>query len=405
MKLAPVTCEEHARMHVVAIKGAPDIVLQLCSRWQVSKETDPQLLDKRSTEKILKANDALTQDALRVLGVAYKVIPGDPAALSPEELEKDFIFSGLVGMMDPAREEVKVALGKAKGAGIRTIMITGDYPNTAKAVAESIGLLQPGHKVLTGAQLNAIDDAQLKEEVRHTDVFARVSPEHKMRIVDALQSQRRDRGNDRRRRERRPRHQALGYRRGNGHHRHGRGKGDRRHGAHGRQLRQHRFRRGAGAHHLQQHPQVRLFPGLLQPGGDTGHFPAHRLRALAVPNHRRQGGPGAFGGHPDIADEPGDGWRAGAGAGHRKGRPGYHGPAAAPAKGTHHQPAHVGERADPDPGVHHGDPGGIRRGAGAHGAPVRRDDGICDHFAGTGAAGIFQPLGALPDIEDRAVFQ
>jgi Ca2+-transporting ATPase len=188
VKLAPVSCEKNASMHVVAIKGAPDIVLDLCSQWQAMNEKNPQLLDQRQKEKILLANDDLTQDALRVLGVAYKVIPEDPATLSPEELEKDFIFSGLVGMMDPAREEVKVALVKAKGAGIRTIMITGDYPNTAKAVAESIGLLQPGHKVLTGAQLNAFDDEQLKQEVRHTDVFARVSPEHKMRIVDALKA-------------------------------------------------------------------------------------------------------------------------------------------------------------------------------------------------------------------------
>ena len=91
-------------------------------------------------------------------------------------------------MIDPARPEVKPALLTAAKAGIRTLMITGDYPNTARAIAESIGLLQPGHKVLTGAQLDLIDDEQLIAEVEQTDVFARVSPEHKMRIVNALQA-------------------------------------------------------------------------------------------------------------------------------------------------------------------------------------------------------------------------
>ncbi|HQX76982.1 MAG TPA: cation-translocating P-type ATPase, partial [Thermoflexales bacterium] len=91
-------------------------------------------------------------------------------------------------MIDPAREEVKPALERARGAGIRTVMITGDYPNTAKAIAQGIGLLQPGHNVMTGTELNQIDDKKLAEVVQNTDVFARVSPEHKMRIVDALRS-------------------------------------------------------------------------------------------------------------------------------------------------------------------------------------------------------------------------
>jgi len=98
------------------------------------------------------------------------------------------VFVGLVGMIDPARVEVKPALPKARAAGIRTIMITGDYPNTARAVAEDIGLLRPGHQVLTGAQLNEMDDERLRQEVKVTDAFARVSPEHKMRIVDALRA-------------------------------------------------------------------------------------------------------------------------------------------------------------------------------------------------------------------------
>jgi Ca2+-transporting ATPase len=97
------------------------------------------------------------------------------------------IFVGLIGMIDPPREEVKVALATASHAGIRTVMITGDFPNTARAIAEAIGLLRPGKKVMTGADLDAISDAQLVQVIADTDVFARVSPEHKMRIVDALQ--------------------------------------------------------------------------------------------------------------------------------------------------------------------------------------------------------------------------
>jgi Ca2+-transporting ATPase len=98
------------------------------------------------------------------------------------------VFVGLIGMIDPARPEVAPALETAYRAGIRTIMITGDYPNTARAIAESIGLLRSGHQVLTGAQLEGMSDEELKEEVKKTDVYARVSPEHKLRIVTALQA-------------------------------------------------------------------------------------------------------------------------------------------------------------------------------------------------------------------------
>ncbi|HNO30990.1 MAG TPA: cation-translocating P-type ATPase, partial [Anaerolineales bacterium] len=117
-----------------------------------------------------------------------KNVPDNMEEVRTEELEKDLVFVGLMGMIDPPRTEVKPALEKARHAGIRTVMITGDFPNTAKAIAESIGLLRPGKKVLTGAALDDIDDAELKSIIEDTDVFARVSPEHKMRIVDALQA-------------------------------------------------------------------------------------------------------------------------------------------------------------------------------------------------------------------------
>jgi Ca2+-transporting ATPase len=130
----------------------------------------------------------MTGNALRVLGVAYRMVPVLPEEINSEELEKDLTFVGLIGMIDPARPEVKTALNTARDAGIRTIMITGDYPNTARAIAEEIGLLQPGHQVMTGSEINDLSDEQMIKNVMETDVYARVSPEHKMRIVDALRA-------------------------------------------------------------------------------------------------------------------------------------------------------------------------------------------------------------------------
>ena len=171
--------------YVVAIKGAPDVVLELCTQYQRMDDT-PALLTEEERMRILKANDQMTQEALRVLGVAYKVSSTIPDVEDLEKLEDGLIFVGLVGMIDPPRPEVTPALVKASKAGIRTIMITGDFPNTARAIAETIGLLRPNHQVLSGGELDKLTDEQLRQQVEYTDVFARVSPEHKMRIVDAL---------------------------------------------------------------------------------------------------------------------------------------------------------------------------------------------------------------------------
>ena len=185
--LSPFNGKEAKESYVIAVKGAPDVVLKLCNRVQKMDNTVEELSEEKR-KQVLAANDDMTKDALRVLGMAYRVVSAKPNQVDSESLEKDLIFAGLVGMIDPAREEVKPALLKAIGAGIRTIMITGDYPNTAKAIAESIGLLRPGHKVKTGADVDGMSDDQLKAEVDEIDVFARVSPEHKMRIVNALRA-------------------------------------------------------------------------------------------------------------------------------------------------------------------------------------------------------------------------
>ena len=187
---SPFTNEKHKDWDVIAVKGAPDIVLTLCSKYQ-GMDDQPRELTDEMRSKILGANDAMTKDALRVLGFAYRLeknVPDNLESIKTADLEKDLVFVGLMGMIDPPRTEVKPALEKARHAGIRTVMITGDFPNTAKAIAESIGLLRPGKGVMTGAELDKIDDTQLKNIIEDTDVFARVSPEHKMRIVDALQA-------------------------------------------------------------------------------------------------------------------------------------------------------------------------------------------------------------------------
>jgi len=188
--LSPFRSYKMKDWDVLAMKGAPDIVLDLCSHYQ-TMDDQSKPLDEATRKRILAANDALTKEALRVLGLAYRAeedIPDNPENIKAEELEKDLVFVGLVGMIDPARNEVKPALEKAREAGIRTVMITGDYPNTARAIAETIHLLRPGKKVMTGAQLDETSDEELKKVIEDTDVFARVSPEHKMRIVDALQA-------------------------------------------------------------------------------------------------------------------------------------------------------------------------------------------------------------------------
>ena len=187
---SPFYDEKHKDWDVIAVKGAPDIVLNLCTQYQ-GMDDKPKPLTAEARERILAANDAMTRDALRVIGLAYRLdrdVPNDPEQIKAEELEKDLVFVGLTGMIDPPRVEVKPALEHARHAGIRTVMITGDFPNTAKAIAEAIGLLRPGKKVLTGAALDDMDDEELKNIIEDTDVFARVSPEHKMRIVDALQA-------------------------------------------------------------------------------------------------------------------------------------------------------------------------------------------------------------------------
>ena len=179
--------EDDKDVYVVAVKGAPDMVLEHCTRYQAMDDTQKKMTDQMRTT-ILDANKKMANDALRVLAVAFKIVKEIPEDISVDTMESDLIFVGLQGMIDPPREEVKQALLHAKGAGVRTVMITGDYPATARAIAKSIGLYRDGTDVITGHQLEEMSDEELVSVIDDVDVFARVSPEHKVRIVQALRA-------------------------------------------------------------------------------------------------------------------------------------------------------------------------------------------------------------------------
>ncbi|MBC8248834.1 MAG: HAD-IC family P-type ATPase, partial [Anaerolineales bacterium] len=170
--------------YVAYVKGAPDIIIELCK--QVVEDGQEQPLTAEKRRRILEVNEALASNALRVLGVAYRPLPEVPKNPTVEEIERDLTFVGLIGMIDPARPEVKEAIERARQAGIRTMMITGDYKNTAVAISKELDLLSPDGRVLTGAELDQLDDETFAEMVEGVEVYARVSPQHKVRIVEAL---------------------------------------------------------------------------------------------------------------------------------------------------------------------------------------------------------------------------
>ena len=167
-------------------KGAPDVLLARCTAEHVAGEARP-LSDARRDE-VLATVDRLADLALRTLAVAYRPLPDTPRPPQDETVEHELIYLGLVGIIDPPRQEARVALAEAAGAGVRVIMITGDHPRTAARIAGDLGIATPGSAVLTGAEIEALDDDGLRVAMRDAGVCARVAPEHKLRIVDALQA-------------------------------------------------------------------------------------------------------------------------------------------------------------------------------------------------------------------------
>ncbi|MCJ7719812.1 cation-translocating P-type ATPase, partial [Candidatus Bathyarchaeota archaeon] len=177
--------ETSGNSKVAYMKGAPEIVLQHCN--SILQDGKVKKLTVKDREELLKATEGMATQALRNLGFAYKELP-ETARSFDEEIEKDFVFVGIMGMIDPPREEVKDAISSCAKAGIRVVMITGDHKLTAVAVAQALNLLRENEtegRVLTGEELEKISNEQLIETVENVVVYARVSPEHKMRIVKA----------------------------------------------------------------------------------------------------------------------------------------------------------------------------------------------------------------------------
>ncbi|HYE41731.1 MAG TPA: HAD-IC family P-type ATPase, partial [Ramlibacter sp.] len=177
---------EHGGERVLVTKGAPDVLLARCTRVRVGAEVLP--LDEATRGRALAEVDRLTDAALRTLAVGYRPLADGEGGEEGENLERDLIFVGTVGIIDPPREEAAVAIREARKAGIRVMMITGDHPRTAARIAADLGIVGAGAGVLTGAQIDALDGEAFARAVRETSVYARVAPVHKMRIVDALQA-------------------------------------------------------------------------------------------------------------------------------------------------------------------------------------------------------------------------
>ena len=171
----------HGKSYVSVTKGAPDVLLKRCTR--LIKDGSSQEFLPSDMQSLLKVNDELAFKAMRVLAVGYAEFSELPASIDSESMEKNLTFVGFVAMIDPPREEVKAAISECKTAGIKTVMITGDHKNTAVAIAKSLGFFTEKSLAMTGEELDKVSDEKLNEIIENTPVYARVSPEHKLRIV------------------------------------------------------------------------------------------------------------------------------------------------------------------------------------------------------------------------------
>ena len=180
------TDTERQERLLVLTKGAPDVLLARCSHELVGETSKPLVEERR--KEILRANEELAGQAMRALGVAMRSVPRDFLSKNElgEQIEHELVFLGLIGMIDPPREEAKEAVARAKAAGIRPMMITGDHPKTAAVIGKEIGISEDGG-TLRGADIEAMTDDDLVKAVVKTSIYARVSPQHKLRIVQALQ--------------------------------------------------------------------------------------------------------------------------------------------------------------------------------------------------------------------------
>lgn len=172
----------------VVTKGAPDVLLTRCSHVRVGDDVEP--LDEARRAQILEDVERLSGEAFRTLAVAYRPLEVTAPLEIDESLEQNLVYAGMVGIIDPARPEAAAAVADAHRAGVRVIMITGDHPRTAARIARDLGIVEPAGVAVSGLELDRLDDERFRETVRERSVYARVSPEHKLRIVDALQADR-----------------------------------------------------------------------------------------------------------------------------------------------------------------------------------------------------------------------
>src|SRR5699024_7208546 len=179
-----VVVEDANKMQFIITKGAPEVLLPRCS--YIHDEEGRHLLKQRDERVIANEIDRMGSKALRTMAVGMKPLRKD-VPLDDINIEKDLTFVGMFGMIDPPRKEVKSAVKECAEAGIKTVMITGDHEKTARAVAENIGLLPPGGQVLNGSQLNQMSQEELDEKIDDVYVFSRVTPAHKLKIVNSLQ--------------------------------------------------------------------------------------------------------------------------------------------------------------------------------------------------------------------------
>jgi magnesium-transporting ATPase (P-type) len=182
------TLEADAEAGGIAIitKGAPDVLIGRCTAERVAGEARPLTAERR--REVLATVDRLADRALRMLAVAYRPLPNCERPLEDESIERELVYLGMVGIIDPPRSEARTAIAEAATAGVRVIMITGDHPRTAARIAADLGIVAREAPVLTGSDIERFDDEGLRAAVQEVAVYARVSPEHKLRIIDALQA-------------------------------------------------------------------------------------------------------------------------------------------------------------------------------------------------------------------------
>jgi Ca2+-transporting ATPase len=300
---------------VAFVKGAPDVLLTDCVNMETQGSVRPLTTEDR--KQIEAANNSLTDQAMRVLGVAYRDVDGHAGKLDVGSVERDLTFVGLVAMIDPPRDEVRQAMRECVTAGIKTVMITGDHKNTATAIAKQLGFFKEDSLALSGEELDKLSQEQLEKQVDRIRVYARVSPEHKLRVVRAWRARgdivamTGDGVNDAPAVKEADIGIAMGIT-----------GTDVTKEVSDMVVTDDNFASIVAAveegRHLRQYSEVRALPPLVQRGRDPGHV--HQLPDRAA---------GAAAAHSNPVDQPRDGRLAGAGPGRGPGNPGHHAQAAA----------------------------------------------------------------------------